>query len=118
MEPTNLRESVIKSNAYVDSMAAPVGNQNASNARQWRAAIERALEARSVSRMDGKRQIDALAEKLIDAAETGDLGALKEFGDRLDGKPSQGVTVSGDADNPLKVIQKIERVVVSAKSAD
>ena len=77
-------------------MAAPIGNQNGAKAKVWHAAICRALEARTVSRTDGKKQIDALAEKLLDLVEAGDLPALKEFGDRMDGKPAQAVTVAGD----------------------
>ncbi len=57
---------------------APVGNQNAAKAKIWRAAIERALERRSQSRVDGKKEIDALAEKLLDLVAAGDLPALKE----------------------------------------
>jgi len=82
---------------------APLGNKNAAKPRIWHQAIERALETRSKSRIDGKREIDALAEKLLDLVATGDLAALKEFGDRIDGKPAQQVTLSGDADAPLQV---------------
>ena len=53
-------------------MGAPVGNQNGAKAKVWRAAIDRALERRSASRLDGIKEIDALAEKLLDAVATGD----------------------------------------------
>jgi hypothetical protein len=33
---------------------------------------------------------------LLDLVATGDLAAQKEFGDRMDGKPAQAVTVAGD----------------------
>jgi hypothetical protein len=35
------------------------------------------------------RHLRAIARKLIEMAEGGDLQAIKEVGDRLDGKPSQ-----------------------------
>jgi hypothetical protein len=49
-----------------------------------------------VSREDakGKRRLLAIAEKCISAAENGDLQAMKEIGDRLDGKPKQESTVT------------------------
>ena len=82
---------------------APLGNQNAARAKIWRAAIVRALEKRSQSRVDGIKEIDALAERLLDLVATGDLGALKEFGDRMDGKPAQAIV--GDEDSPPIQVQ-------------
>lgn len=84
---------------------APLGNQNGAKAKVWRAAIDRALERRTISRKDGIKEIDALADKLLDAVATGDLPALKEFGDRLDGKPAQAVEMSGELDISRLVIK-------------
>ena len=90
-------------------MGAPIGNQNAKRQRIWHAAIMRALEARDKSRVDGKRELDELAAKLIDLVATGDLAALKEFGDRLDGKPAQ--VVIGDAnEDPIQIQGRISLV--------
>lgn len=97
-------------------MAAPIGNKNAAKGKIWHAAIMRALEIREKSRIDGKREIDALAEKLIDLVAGGDLGALKEFGDRLDGKPAQAIV--GDPDAPLEFVGRIERTIVRANLKD
>lgn len=83
-------------------MAAPLGNQNAARGKVWKAAIDRALERRSQSRIDGIKEIDALADKLLDLVATGDLPALKEFGDRLDGKPAQAI-VGDDESPPIQV---------------
>lgn len=74
-------------------MGAPVGNQNAAKAKVWAAAIERALAKRAGS--DRIAALDALAEKLLALCDEGDLGALKELGDRLDGKPKQQIEASG-----------------------
>lgn len=88
---------------------APVGNQNAARAKVWRAAIMRALERRKPA--DERVQaIDELADKLIALVEQGDLGALKEFGDRLDGKPAQAIV--GDDDHDPISIRKVERAIV------
>jgi hypothetical protein len=77
-------------------MGAPVGNQNAAKAKVWHAAIMRALDKRGAG--DRVKALDELAGKLLDLVATGDLAALKEFGDRLDGKPAQAVAVSGDGE--------------------
>lgn len=70
-------------------MGAPIGNQNAANAKRWAAAIERALIKRG--RGDALIALDDLAEKLLSLCEQADLSALKEFGDRMDGKPHQSI---------------------------
>jgi hypothetical protein len=88
---------------------AQPGNQNAAKGRMWRDAIQRALRKRSKS--DQVEALDELAEQFLDAVSKGDIQAFKELGDRLDGKPAQQVTLSGDADNPLR-IEKIVREVV------
>ena len=87
---------------------APVGNQNAAKAKMWRSAIERALDVRGAG--DRLAALNALADKLLTKAEEGDMSALKELGDRLDGKAAQSVTIGGDADNPL--LHRIEEVIV------
>jgi hypothetical protein len=76
-------------------MAAPLGNNNASKGKRWAIAIERALRKRSKS--DQMEALDDLAEKLLANCDTGDMAALKELGDRLDGKAAQTVdaTVKG-----------------------
>jgi hypothetical protein len=86
-------------------MGAPIGNQNGAKAKVWSAAIHRALERRTQSRTDGIKEIDALAEKLIDLVSTGDLPALKEFGDRMEGKPAQALIGGGEDDPPIRVAQ-------------
>ena len=72
---------------------APLGNNNAGKAKLWTAAITRALEKRT--RKEGVEALEVLAEKLLDACEEGELSALKEFGDRIEGKPHQSMTHEG-----------------------
>ena len=89
-------------------MGAPVGNRNAAKAKVWHAAIMRALERRKPA--DERIQaIDELADKLLELVATGDLAALKEFGDRLDGKPAQ--TIAGDPEAPLEIREILIRAV-------
>jgi hypothetical protein len=95
-------------------MAAPVGNQNAKKARLWADAIRRAVARRAGG--DLSVGLDTLADKLIAAVETGDLPALKEFGDRMDGKPAQAI-IGGDEDDP-PIVHRIERVIVRPNVKD
>lgn len=81
-------------------MGAPLGNQNATKGRLWHQAILRALDKRGGG--DRVKALDELAEKLLQAVETGDLQALKEFGDRLDGKPKQQIEASGPDGGPIQ----------------
>jgi hypothetical protein len=50
-----------------------------------------------------------LARRLVRAGLEGDIQAIKEIADRVDGKPP--VTVQGDADNPL-VIATVTREII------
>lgn len=95
---------------------APVGNQNAAKAKVWHAAIMRALDKRGGG--DRIKALDELAGKLLDAVATGDLAALKEFGDRMDGKPAQAMIHQGDEEGGPVRIEKIERVIRRANAAD
>lgn len=92
-------------------MGAPAGNQNAAKAKMWSAAIHRALEKRGAG--DKLKALDELAEKLLVNCDQGDLAALKEFGDRIEGKPAQ--VIAGDSENPLNVINRIERAIIHTK---
>lgn len=86
-------------------MGAPVGNKNATKNKVWEDTLRRALLAE-----DGVK-LRSIAEKLIERAEAGDVSALKEIGDRLDGKPAQQIQLSGDEDNPVR-FEKVVREVV------
>jgi hypothetical protein len=101
-------------------MAAPFGNQNAAKARRWQDALNRAL-ARYTSKeppIKAGEALDNIAYRVVASALQGEWEAITEIGNRLDGKPAQAVTVSGDSENPLEVLQRIERVLVHAHTKD
>ena len=52
------------------------------------------------------QKLRAIADKLVEMAQAGDVSAMRELGDRLDGKPAQQVQLSGDADAPLKIVHE------------
>lgn len=77
---------------------AQPGNKNATKNKPWSEAINRALLAE-----DGKK-LRLLADKLIDRALDGDVTALKEVGDRVDGKPAQAITGSDGGELVVRLI--------------
>lgn len=82
-------------------MGAPLGNQSARKAKIWEQAIKRALARASGETVDAG--LDKCADRLVAAAFVdGEQWALREIGDRMDGKSAQSLTVSGDEDAPLK----------------
>ncbi len=49
-----------------------------------------------------KRKLRKITDKLVEKAENGDVTAIKEIFDRVEGKPAQAIT-NGD-DGPLEII--------------
>ena len=92
-------------------MAAPVGNQNGAKGRAWSEAVRRAIRAKYG--VEWEEALQTLAGRLVDEADKGDLTALKEVGDRLDGKPSQALDLGSDPDRPM--VHKIVREIVRPK---
>lgn len=75
-------------------MAAAPGNQYAAKARRWTEAIDRAIAKRS--KVTGLEALDELAEKLLRQVDEGDTSAIKELGDRLEGKVPQAIVGAGE----------------------
>jgi hypothetical protein len=84
---------------------APKGNTNATKGKRWSLAIDKALENKCKS--DGQKALVSIAEKLVEAAELGEQWAIKELGDRIDGRAAQSLTVGGDQENPLRTINEV-----------
>lgn len=60
-----------------------------------------------------KTKLDELAFALIDAGKTGDVPALKEIGDRLDGKVPQAHVGGDESDQPIKHVHRVELVALT-----
>lgn len=61
----------------------------------WADAVRRAV-LRRMKNAEGKPQkIERLADKLVELGLEGETTALKEIGDRLDGRPKQATEVTG-----------------------
>jgi len=63
----------------------------------------------------GSTKLRDIADQLVTKAVGGDIAAIKEIADRIDGKVPQAVI--GDEENPLQVIHAITRTIISAKNA-
>ena len=80
-------------------MGAPAGNKNAAKEnRRWSEALNRAI-----AQDKGKRLRDA-AEKLLTKASEGEPWAVKELGDRLDGKPAQAITGADGKELVVRIV--------------
>ena len=74
-------------------------------------AIKEAIEG------SDKTKLRAVADALVDKAMTGDVAAIKEVADRIDGKVPQALVGDGEFD-PISVLTRIERVVVDPANPD
>lgn len=82
-------------------MAAPINPVGAKSDKLWRGAILRAVHRQM---KDGKsKRLEGLAERLISEALSGDMQALKEIGDRLDGRPHQAIEHAGEGGGPIQL---------------
>ena len=96
-------------------MAATKNPKGLKSDKEWRDAIRRAVHETRKDPADGRKRkrLVSLARKLVERAEGGDVAALKEIGDRLDGKPTQGVELAAD-----ETITKIVREIVRAPNSN
>lgn len=68
----------------------------------WRDALHIAVKRIAVDDKGEERQrLAMIAEKCALMALDGDMAAIREIGDRLDGKAVQAI--AGDPDNPLQI---------------
>lgn len=74
-------------------------------------AIKEAIEG------SDKTKLRAVADALVEKAMAGDVQAIKEVADRLDGKVPQAVVGDDDLD-PINLVHRIERVIVDTNDPD
>lgn len=70
--------------------------------KPFREALQLAVKRSADVDVKGKTKLDKIAIQLIDEAIKGDVPAIKEVADRLDGKVPQAVT--GEGGGPLTVV--------------
>lgn len=94
-------------------MANPAGIQGARQ-KPFRDALRLVIAEAE----DNPRKLRRIAEKLYDAAASGDVQAIREIADRLDGKVAQAVVGGEDDDPALKHIHEIRRSIVDPRHPD
>ena len=75
-------------------------------AKLWQDAIIRAIKRRE---QDDPQALEKLADKLLSQVAAGDVAAMREFGDRVDGKVAQAIVGDDEAD-PVTVRQIVTGV--------
>ncbi len=77
---------------------AQPGNKNGAKGKIWSDAIRKAvMEKADGDDGEGVKKIKLMARALVEKGLSGDIAALKEVGDRLEGKPAQ--VIQGPADD-------------------
>lgn len=84
-------------------MAAPINAKGAKSDKLWRDAIMRAVKRRMSGEGD-PQALDKLVDKCVDMGLEGDMQAIKEIGDRLDGRPAQAIVGGDEDDTPVKIV--------------
>ena len=79
------------------------GRQGHKAEKIWRDAVMRAVKR--VQKGDTTKPLERLADQLVQEGLAGNVVALKEIGDRLDGRPAQ--TVAGDPDQPMELVVRV-----------
>ena len=83
--------------------------------KAWSDAMRRAVSRESAGKGSPK-WLHVIADRVVQLAAEGDMTAVKEIGDRLDGKPAQ--VHAGDQDKPIRLINAIERVIVDPRTPE
>lgn len=86
-------------------VGAPKGNTNAASGRECRAALLHVLKNKTFGKVKKAQALRAICEKLVTKAIDGDMTAIREVMDRVDGKPPQALT--GDDGGPVEAKIKI-----------
>ena len=72
--------------------------KGSTKAREIAEAIRVALKRKSEGDPEGRTKLFVLADKLVDLACEGDVQAMKEVADRIDGKAAQPIEHSGQVE--------------------
>ena len=84
------------------------GNTNANKGKPWANALNRALASYEDPNVRSGDALRKIANKVIEQALDGNPVAIKEIGDRMDGKPHQ--SLSGPENGPLTGIWTVKLV--------
>jgi hypothetical protein len=94
------------------------GNANSGQRkdRQFREAV--IMELGSRDGKDAHKTLRRIAGAMIDAGISGDIQAVKELRDTIDGKPSQQIDLGNVEGEEFKVKATIERIIIDTANPD
>ena len=75
--------------------------------KPWREALERAVKRRDAEKDGNPQMLEVIADQCVADAANGVMPAVREIGDRLDGKAIQGVELDMSV-----TVTAIERTIV------
>ena len=75
----------------------------------WADAVRRAVNRRLDDIEGQPKKLDRLADKMVEAGLEGDMQAIKEIGDRLDGKATQQTDSNVNLSGKLELTKRIAR---------
>jgi len=70
----------------------------------WSDAVRMAVLREETCDGQKRKRLSIIADNLCKLAMEGDMQAMKEIGDRLDGRPKQATEITGEDGGPLQVI--------------
>lgn len=79
----------------------------------WADAVRRAVMRRLEDIEGQPKKLECIADRMVDSALEGKMDAIKEIGDRLDGKARQESEVTLDTSDPIKKL--LESVASTGK---
>ena len=90
-------------NSVANATSFKPGNTVSADGRRWHQAIKQA----ALKRHGRSKQtmLEAAADTLVQMAVDGDIGAIKEIGNRLDGMAHQSVSVDNTGNNRSITVQ-------------
>jgi len=101
-------------------MPGTIGNQNARRAKELRDALNYALNNFENSAVKKGQALREIGRKLVEMGLAGNLAAIKEIGDRIDGKPAQTTIISEDDNRDIEdfSIDELKQILTDLRSAD
>lgn len=78
------------------------GNLGGSKPRPWADALRSALN--QIDPETKKKKLLALADRMVAAALDGDIAAMREIGDRIEGKPAQAISHENADGSPISIV--------------
>jgi hypothetical protein len=75
--------------------------------KKWADALSRALHRESNGK-GSPQWLEVIADRCVQAAADGDIQAIREVGDRMDGKPKQQTEISGPGGDSIPVAINVQ----------